>query len=231
MQFVSSNYGIPESGVKHPEVFRLSDLGPIGGGVSGALMSLGGTISEWLGVDVPGPMGVPAANVNGAGSGGGGGGGGLEGWEGSSITAYYEGEAAEGNADALVKFGIRLICNYCNLYHQCTKYISLYTTQLAILLCIHKVWLGVRYFWGSNGYPSNTTLARHYFELAAKQNNGEALYCLGAMHENGQGGLVRNVTKAMQLFTRAANLPNPHPAALQVQKQIANPTNAPQLQI
>lgn len=42
------------------------------------------------------------------------------------------------------------------------------------------------------------------------------LLTLGALYENGQGGLVRNVTKAMELFTRAANLPKPHPTALQV---------------
>lgn len=38
----------------------------------------------------------------------------------------------------------------------------------------------------------------------------------GALYENGQGGLARNGTKALELFTRAANLPHPHPAALQV---------------
>ena len=148
MQYVSANYGSPESGVKHPEVFRLSDLGPIGDSFSDIVWSVGVSALEWMGRGV-------ADGGNFAGGLGGGDGtlfnsGGpetaLEGWEGSSTNAYYEVEAAEGNAEA-------------------------------------QVWLGVRHYWGSSGYASNTTLARHYFELAAKQNNGEALYCLGMLTE------------------------------------------------
>ena len=150
MQYVSSNFGTPESGVKHPEGIRLSDLGPISGSLTDIVMSLGTTVSNWLGVQMPGGENLPDI-FSGVASGTGGGtsadGGAaaeasMEGWEGSSTNAYYEQEAAEGNAEA-------------------------------------QVWLGVRHYWGSSGYASNSTIARQYFEKAARQNNGEALYCLG----------------------------------------------------
>ena len=54
-----------------------------------------------------------------------------------------------------------------------------------------------------------------YFEKAAAKNSSEALYCLGAMYDNGQGGLPRNRTKALELFKLSAAQKVPWPAALQ----------------
>jgi TPR repeat protein len=51
--------------------------------------------------------------------------------------------------------------------------------------------------------------------MAAAQNHSEALFCLGALYENGQGGVSRNRTKALELFRLSASQKTPWPAALQ----------------
>lgn len=45
-------------------------------------------------------------------------------------------------------------------------------------------------------------------------NNSDALFCLGAMYENGQGGLTMNKTKAFELYVLAAAVTRPSTSAM-----------------
>ncbi len=50
-----------------------------------------------------------------------------------------------------------------------------------------QAWIGEYYYRGSHGYPEDYAKALYWFEKAAKQDNGKALYFLGWMYEHGQG--------------------------------------------
>jgi TPR repeat protein len=63
--------------------------------------------------------------------------------------------------------------------------------------------LGIRYYNG-DGVRIDLRQAAHWFQLAADQGNPVAEYELGALYQDGEGGLPRDDRRAIELFTRSA---------------------------
>ncbi|MBP7951682.1 MAG: sel1 repeat family protein [Verrucomicrobiales bacterium] len=53
--------------------------------------------------------------------------------------------------------------------------------------------------------PRNEVAAREWFEKAAAQNDPEALYRMALCHQNGWGGLAKDLKKALENLLKAAN--------------------------
>jgi TPR repeat protein len=63
-----------------------------------------------------------------------------------------------------------------------------------------------RHYWGNQGLEPQPQVARQWYERAAEEhNNPEANYNLGVLHANGQAGLKRNGTRALEYFKKAAD--------------------------
>ena len=63
-----------------------------------------------------------------------------------------------------------------------------------------------RHYWGNQGLEPQPAVAREWYERAAREhNNPEALYNLGVLHANGQGGYQRDMPRAMEHFRQAAD--------------------------
>lgn len=66
-----------------------------------------------------------------------------------------------------------------------------------------------RHYWGNQGLEPQPAVAAQWYERAAQEhNNPEALYNLGVLHANGQGGYQRNMGRALEYFGRAADPPD-----------------------
>ena len=63
----------------------------------------------------------------------------------------------------------------------------------------------------------NVHLAFKYFNLAAQNNNMEAIYCLGQMYEQGVG-TAKDLVKAMEYYKKAADEGNLAKAQFKVGK-------------
>jgi len=67
--------------------------------------------------------------------------------------------------------------------------------------------LGYAYLYGSDKLPSDYEKAFHFYQLAANQNDITGLNNLGTLYYNGLG-ISRNISKAIELFTKSAKLGN-----------------------
>jgi hypothetical protein len=67
-----------------------------------------------------------------------------------------------------------------------------------------QAWIGCYYYKGNNGYPKDYKKALYWFDKAAGQNDGHALYHLGNMYEYGYG-VEKNYYTAMGYYNRSIN--------------------------
>ncbi|MBI5592667.1 MAG: sel1 repeat family protein [Deltaproteobacteria bacterium] len=61
------------------------------------------------------------------------------------------------------------------------------------------------YIWGKNGFPVNERQARIWYKKASLSGNPEAMFNLGTMYLNGEGGVTDVATGIKWLKTSAAS--------------------------
>ena len=67
-----------------------------------------------------------------------------------------------------------------------------------------QAWIGCYYYEGKNEYPKDYKKALYWFNKAASQNNGHALYHLGKMYEYGDG-VEKNYSTARDYYTKSVS--------------------------
>ena len=70
--------------------------------------------------------------------------------------------------------------------------------------------VALNYIWGSDGFPQNERQARIWYRKAALNGNPEAMFNLGTMQLNGEGGKT-DLTQGIEWIKKAANSKKEHP--------------------
>ena len=70
--------------------------------------------------------------------------------------------------------------------------------------------VALNYIWGSDGFKQNERQARIWFRKAALNGNPEAMFNLGSMQLNGEGGKI-DLTQGIEWIKKAANSKKEHP--------------------
>ncbi len=69
--------------------------------------------------------------------------------------------------------------------------------------------VALNYIWGSNGFPINQRQARVWYKKAALNGNPEAMFNLGTMQLNGEGGKA-DLKQGIEWLRKAANSKRKH---------------------
>jgi len=69
--------------------------------------------------------------------------------------------------------------------------------------------VALNYIWGSDGFPINQRQARIWYKKAALNGNPEAMFNLGTMQIDGEGGKA-DLTQGIEWLKKAANFKRKH---------------------
>jgi uncharacterized protein len=69
--------------------------------------------------------------------------------------------------------------------------------------------VALNYIWGSDGFPINKKQAHIWYKKAALNDSPEAMFNLGTMYLDGEGGAV-NIKQALEWLTKSARSRRKH---------------------